>query len=112
VSVFKQVEFMCRMTLPVRPLTMSTNPDRTPVEQAYQSAVFAQKPDGFEIRWELMPWPYDSEGYTYVPLRLSDPDRADDTAKRNFWIDKYYELQSRFREVREQAERLARLAQP
>lgn len=39
-------------------------------EQAQNDAIFAVKPQGFEVRWPLLNrcWPIDIEGYTWVPL--------------------------------------------
>lgn len=42
-------------------------------EKAYKDAIFKAKPAGFEVKWPRAneKWPVDSEGYTFVPLYLT-----------------------------------------
>lgn len=45
----------------------------TEYEEAHRKALFANKPDGFEIRYKRsgVEWPVDSSGFTWVPLYVS-----------------------------------------
>lgn len=69
-----QLMFMVRVKLP-NPAGYHSSPSGdTEYEQARSSAIFAVKPVGFEVKWPRggERWPVDSEGYTFVPLVVSD----------------------------------------
>lgn len=69
----KQVEFMVRVKLPSSGGYHSSPSGDTQYEIDYRQAIFDVKPIGFEVRWPRLneKWPVDSEGYTYVPLYVS-----------------------------------------
>jgi hypothetical protein len=70
----RTLEVMMRIKLPVEGgfIRTSMSSDYTPDQQACMNAIFAAKPQGFEVRWPQIGerWPVDSEGVTYVPLYL------------------------------------------
>jgi hypothetical protein len=69
----KPVEFMMKVKLPSPAAFPSCPSGDTDYDDAYRSAIFAEKPMGFEIAWPRLnqKWPVDSEGFTWVPLYLS-----------------------------------------
>lgn len=71
-------EFMVRVKLPSSSAYHSSPSGDTEYEDAYQKAIFALKPPGFEVIWPRLnqKWPVDSEGYTWVRLYCSDPKEA------------------------------------
>lgn len=69
-----QLMFMVRVKLP-NPAGYHSSPSGdTEYESARSEAIFAVKPAGFEVKWPRggERWPVDSEGYTFVPLVLTD----------------------------------------
>lgn len=71
-------EFMVRVKLPSSGGYASSPSGDTEYEQAYKEAIFAAKPEGFEVAWPRVGerWPVDSEGYTWVRLYCTDTTNA------------------------------------
>jgi hypothetical protein len=69
----KPVEFMVRIKLPTELIFTNQSGEYTSDQKACMDAIFAEKPQGFEVRWPKVgqKWPVDSEGFTFVPLYLS-----------------------------------------
>lgn len=73
-EISTQLLFVVKVKLPASCAFHSSPSGDTEYEQAYNSAIFAVKPRGFEVKWPkgAERWPVDSEGFTYVPLVLTD----------------------------------------
>jgi hypothetical protein len=69
-----QMLFCVRVKLPSSGAYHCSPSGDTEFEQARNSAIFAVKPRGFEVKWPRSgeSWPVDSEGFTYVPLFVTD----------------------------------------
>ncbi len=67
-------EFMVRVKLPSSGGYHCSPSGDTEYEEAYNAAIMAAKPDGYEVIWPRIgeKWPVDSEGYTWVRLRCTD----------------------------------------
>jgi hypothetical protein len=88
----KTPEFYIRVKLP-NPAGFASCPSGdTEYSEAYQGAIFAAKPQGFEVRYPRgnQRWATDSEGFTLVPLFLTDEKLA--TAKL---IERIHDLERR-----------------
>lgn len=106
----RKLEFMVRVRLPILPDGITHHvyqPDLTPEQRAYQNAIFAAKPFGFEVRWpeDGKAWPVDSDGYTYVPLFIS----TTEAGAVNVWIDRYYEARDQLSKVAAKAKELLQM---
>lgn len=88
------VEFMCRVKLP------SGDADYA---EAFRAAILAVKPVGFEVRWPKLneKWAVDSEGYTLVPLYLTDEKQA-----VAYWMDRGNRAEKRLKEIQDAIRRL------
>lgn len=59
--------------------------DKNPTQHllAIKDAIFTVKPHGFEVKWghgleeHVVGWPIDKEGYTYVPLYVTETGKQD-----------------------------------
>lgn len=69
-------EFMVRVKLPCSGEMPPFDSDEYySLHNEIRDAIFAVKPDGFEVSWPKLGhnWPRDSEGFVYVPLYCIDP---------------------------------------
>lgn len=91
------LEYFVRVKLPSPGGYHSGPSGDSEFEDAYKGAIFAAKPPGFEVKWPklMQRWPVDSEGYTFVPLFLSDkPDAL------QHYMDLANELQAKIDRLR------------
>ncbi len=72
-------------------------------EKSYKSSVFAAKPPGFEIKWPRNgeKWPIDSEGYSFMPLYISDRKEV-----HLHYVEKVFELQKELDRIKGELRKL------
>lgn len=71
----RNASFFCiRVKMPDATKYSSDGGHESPLSRARSNAIFAAKPQGFEVKWPLLDqnWPVDAEGFTWVPLYHSD----------------------------------------
>ena len=103
------VQFMIRVKLPKSSAFHCSPSGDTEYDRAFQDAIFEVKPQGFEVLWPRAGhrWPEpDSEGFTFVPLFLSDEARALKDDRAAYWMDKYNRHLEQRARVRKLAEEL------
>ena len=64
----------------------------------WKDAIFAIKPPWYEVKWPSkgQAWPKDSEGYTWVPLYLTNEKDA-----CGYWMESYWRAHDKLEKVRE-----------
>jgi|GEM_PF-6381024 len=68
------VEYVVRCKLPSSAAYPSGD---TEYDEAYRRAIFANKPEGFEVHWQTKHlWPTDQDGMTWVRLYCTDNKKA------------------------------------
>lgn len=76
-STKPEVEYVIRVKLPSSGSYHSSPSGDTEYEQAYNAAIFAIKPQGFEVAWASRDtWPVDRDGLTWVKLYCTDKSKA------------------------------------
>ena len=71
------VEYLMRCKLPSSCGYHSSPSGDTQYENDYRDAIFANKPEGFEIAWSSRStWPIDKDGNTWVKLYCTDKQMA------------------------------------
>lgn len=83
----------------------------TEYESAYKQAIFDAKPEGFEVSWPKIGhrWPIDSEGFTFVPLYLSQTTGISQADMLTRWISRYQELEDKMTAIMKKGEELIEL---
>lgn len=72
-----EVEYVVRVKLPSSSSYHSSPSGDTEYERAYNDAIFAAKPEGFEVAWSSKSyWPVDRDGMTWVKLYCTDKTMA------------------------------------
>jgi len=72
-----QIEYVVRVKLPSSGSFHSSPSGDTEYETAYNAAIFAAKPEGFEVAWSSRAtWPVDRDGLTWVKLYCTDKSKA------------------------------------
>ncbi len=97
------VQFMIRVKLPSSSAYHSSPSGDSEYDEAYKKAIFDIKPPGFEVCWPRLneKWPKDSEGYTFVPLYISD-----DKTSLHYYIERVAMLENQLAKAREHAKQL------
>lgn len=68
-----EIEYVVRVRLPSSSEFHSSPSGDTEYETQYNAAIFAAKPDGFEVAWSSRSyWPIDKDGMTWVKLYCTD----------------------------------------
>ena len=71
------VEYVVRVKLPSSDGYHSGPSGDTEYDQDYTKAIFAAKPEGFEVAWQSRDtWPKDKDGMTWVRLYCTDQKKA------------------------------------
>ena len=71
------VEYVVRVKLPSSAGYHSGPSGDTEYEDDYNKAIFAAKPEGFEVAWPSKDtWPKDKDGMTWVRLYCTDQKKA------------------------------------
>jgi len=95
-----EIEYVVRVKLPSSSGYHSSPSGDTEYETAYNAAIFAAKPEGFEVSWaSRSTWPVDKDGMTWVKLYCTDKAKA---------IEHY---QDRVSSLTKQVERLKTIGQ-
>lgn len=90
------VEYLMRCKLPSSCSYHSSPSGDTEYENAYRDAIFANKPQGFEVAWSSRStWPIDKDGNTWVKLYCTDEQLA-----LQYYIDKSANLQKEIDRIR------------
>ncbi len=86
-----ELMFMMRVKLPPEDPPAASPGDI--VYGPWKKAIFSEKPPGFEIQWprEGQCWPVDSDGYTFVPLYITNRQEA-----HLYYINSHRELQRKY----------------
>jgi hypothetical protein len=83
-----KVEYIVRVKLPEAGSYPACPSGDTDYEDDFRKAIFAAKPEGFEVDWTTQrDWPKDNRGYTWVKLYVTDKKRAIE-----FFMNRYEDL--------------------
>ncbi len=101
----EELMFMVRAKLPssVKVTNMLSDDVDKDYSREFKDACFAAKPQGFEIKWPRNgeSWPIDSEGYTFIPLYLTDRKEG-----HLYFIERTYELEKQLKYIKSVLEKL------
>lgn len=91
------LEFMVRVKLPKSGSYHSSPSGDSEYEDAYNKAIADALPPGFEVCKARLneKWPIDSEGVTYVPLRVTKAGYA-----LSFYMERVKELETKIERIK------------
>ncbi len=92
-----EIIFTMKVKLP-NPAAFHSSPSGdTEYENAHRDALFENKPVGFEIKYPRADcdWPKDKEGFTWVPLYLTD-----NKSSLAYFMNRYHEVNAQLLHIK------------